>query len=224
MLSNYYNITIMDYKTQKDKIISELRTVSVHISFIHCRHVTRQRVDHTYIEFSARVPLHLPSCCCSYKLNFTGTKQITDALCPLLEAISSFAKKHLTFLFNELAKANTVKEKGEWVNYIELILSYALGPPLTFKHHSAATRFMSMLREGSTSTLNKVKALMDEHEPLVQEMGQDCDGVPISTNDDSGSEDTGSPVHIDNLGQDSDRMSSSIASDPSDQSAMSTES
>jgi hypothetical protein len=157
-------------------------------------------------------------------LKFTGTKQITDALCPLLEAIRSVDKKLLTFVLNALAKANTVEEKGEWVELIECNLSHALCQPLTFEHHSAATRFMSMLREGSTSTVNKIKALVAEHEPLVQEMGQDRDGVPISTIDDSGSEDTGSPVHIDNLGQDSDRMSSSIVSDPSDQSAMSTES
>jgi hypothetical protein len=155
------------------------------------------------------------------QIDFTGTKQIADALCPLLKAIDSLVhKKILTLLLKNLAKAKTVKEKGEWVELIESEFSQALCHPVTFKQHSAVTRFISMLHMGSTSTVKKAMALVAEHK--VQEMGQDHGGAPISTNDDS--EDTVSPVHIDNLGPDSDQLSSFIASDPSDQSAMSTES
>lgn len=118
---------------------------------------------------------------------------ITGALHPLLEAIGSTKKKHLTFYVKELAQACTVEDKGEWLGTIEFKLSQALGPLVTVTQSLAATRFMLILREGSTSTINEVTTLMAEYERPVQER----DGVPISSINCNANDGTTSPLEND---------------------------
>ena len=118
---------------------------------------------------------------------------ITGALHPLLEAIGSNKTKHLTLCVKELAQASTVEDKGEWLEIIKFSLSQALGPLVTDPQASAATRFMLILREGSTSTLNEVTTLMAEYERPVQER----DGVPISSINCTAHDGTTSPLEND---------------------------
>jgi hypothetical protein len=117
---------------------------------------------------------------------------ITGVLYPLLETISSTKKTRLTILVKELAQDSTVEEKGEWLEIIEFYLSRALGPLVTVAQSRAATRFMSILREGS-STINEVTTLMAEHERSVQER----DGVPISSINCNANDGTTSPLEND---------------------------
>ncbi|KAI2507169.1 hypothetical protein MHU86_7235 [Fragilaria crotonensis] len=153
-------------------------------------------------------------------VNYT-TEQIEETLSALWEAIGSPNKpflKHLASFVADVASANTVETRDQ---ELEIISRY-LRHPETFEQSSDAVRFISMLREGSISTINEVKALLDTalSVQVLAEVAEDDVHVPeqVQDNDDTS---TVSPmdVDVDNLGQDSDSDRMSVSDCPSDSSS-----
>jgi hypothetical protein len=150
------------------------------------------------------------------------TEQIEETLSALWEAIGSPNKpflKFLAFAVGDLASANTVETRDQ---DLEIISRHVLHPE-TLEQSSDAVRFISMLREGSISTINEVKALLDTalSVQVLAEVAEEDVHVPEQVQDTSGDVPTSSPmdVDVDNLGQDSDSDRMSVSDCPSDSSS-----
>ena len=138
--------------------------------------------------------MYLRSC---LQIDFTDTReQVEEILFALWKASGSLTKvflRSLAFHMGELATASTVEE---WDECLDIISRYVRHPK-TFEQSSDAARFISMLREGSISTIHEVKALLAT--ALL--------ALTVVAEDDNTS--GGIPMQIDDLGQDCgfDRMS-----------------
>ena len=94
-----------------------------------------------------------------------------------------------------LATASTVEGRDEFL----LIISQCLGHPETFEQSSDVARFISMLREGSTVTINEVKALLATALSVLALVAEDDVHVQLQDSDDIS---TSCPMQMDDLGQD----------------------
>ncbi|KAI2489418.1 hypothetical protein MHU86_25169 [Fragilaria crotonensis] len=159
-------------------------------------------------------------CALFVQIDFTDTtEQIEEILSALWKAIGSPSKpflKHLASFVADVASANTVETRDQ---ELEIISRY-LRHPETFEQSSDAVRFISMLHEGSISTINEVKALLDSalSVQVLAVVAEDDVNVPAQVQD-SGDMPTSIPMQIDNLGQDSDSDPKSISHSPSDASS-----
>ena len=146
------------------------------------------------------------------QIDFTDTtEQVEEILSALWVAIGSPNKgflKHLAFVIGEVTAASTVEERDEFLE----ILSRNLRHPETFEQSSDATRFLSMVRKGSTSTIDEVKAQLATALTVL---------LTVVAEDDAHAQEQGSEdMPIDNLvGQDSDVDPMSISDSPSDASS-----